>query len=139
MPRKKPTKKTLKGHHGLERDRAGDLIADIPDQAGENKVRISIQRNWYSPPFSDDGEVDLERAEEELSDEVTGGTLVVRRYLETGDLGFATEIPVASEEELEHILQAMRTLYIENLQHDNTIRLAGLKACSAAISQKQQS
>lgn len=138
MERKKPTKKTAKGHHELERDRAGDLFADFSGEAGEPKVRVSIRRNWYSPPFSDDGEVDFERAAEELSSEVTGCTLVVRRYLESGDLGFATEIPVASEKELEHILQTMRSLYVESLQHENAIRLAGLEACSAAISRNEQ-
>ena len=138
MTSKNRARKTPGQLHELERDRVGDLFADIPGKDGENTVRISFRRTWYSPPFSAEGEVDFERAAEELSSEVTGGTLVVRRYLENGDVGFATEIPVASEEELEHILLAMRTVYVESLQHDNAIRMAGLESCVAAISRKKQ-
>ena len=116
----------------------GDLFADIPGETGEGKVRISFRRSWYSSPFTEEGEVEFERAAEELSRDLTGGTLVVRTYLENGDLGFATEIPVASEEELERILHAMRTVYVEGLQHDNAIRIAGLEACQAAISRAEQ-
>jgi hypothetical protein len=135
MPSKKPPREGLEP---LERDRGGNLFVDIPGGPGENKVRISVQRSWYSPPYDDAGEVDLERAAEELSTEVTGGTLVIRRYLENGDLGYATELPVDSENDLEQMLLAMRTLYVENLRYDNATRLAGLEACTAAIVRNQQ-
>ena len=135
MPPKKPPKE---GREPLERDRGGNLFVDIPGGPGENKVRISVRRSWYSPPYDDDGEVDLERAAEELSAEVTGGTLVIRRYLENGDLGYATELPLDSEDELEQVLLAMRTLYAESLQYDNATRLAGLEACAAAIVRNEQ-
>jgi hypothetical protein len=135
MAPKKQSRRTSRRRHKLERDRVGDLFADIPDETGEGKVRISFRRNWYSPPFTNEGEIDYARASEELSRELTGGTLVVRRYLETGDLGYSTDIPVASKEELEHILRTMRKLFVEGLKHDNAVRKSGLEACHARIAE----
>jgi hypothetical protein len=129
MPPKKTTTKAAKDRPKLERNRVGDLFADVPDETGEGKVRVSFRRNWYSPPLTDDGEVDFERAAEELEHELAEGTLVVRRHLDNGDLGFATEIPVASKKELENILQVMRKVFVEGLQHDNAIRQAALETC----------
>ncbi len=100
-------------------------------------LRVSFRRNWYPPPFDDRGEVDYEIAIRELADELTGGTLVVARYLQNGDLGYATEIPVASKDELEHLLQTIRELFVEGLKHDNAIRAAGVEAFKAKIAECQ--
>jgi hypothetical protein len=129
--------KTSRKRRRLERDRVGNYFADIFDSSDRAKLRVSFKRSWYSPPYTEDGDVDLERVEQELSGELTGGTLVVARYLENGSLGYRTEIPVSSKEELEHLLRTMRRLYVEGLEHDNAVRLAGLEACKAKLTERE--
>ena len=138
MPPKNQTKKTAGGRQRLERDRVGDLFADVTGETGEGKESISFRRSWYSPPFSEDGEVDYERAADELSNELIGGTLVLRTYLENGDLGYAADITVESKEELERILRTIRKVYVESLKHDNAIRQAGLESCKARIAELEE-
>jgi hypothetical protein len=139
MPRKEHSKKAPRGRQRLEQDRVGNLFADVPDETGKGNLRILFRRNWYSPPHTDEGEIDYQRAAEELSSELTGGTLVVRRYLENGDLGYAAELPLASKDELEQLLCTMRRVFVEGLKHDNAIRQVGLEACEARIAEPGRS
>jgi hypothetical protein len=138
MPSNSRPKKPAGKRRQLQRDRAGDLFAEIPDATGASKLRVSFRRNWYSPPFYEDGSVDYEVAARELEEELTGGTLVVARYLENGKLGYSTEIPVASKDELEHLLRTMRKLYVESLKHDNAVRKTGWEVCLARIAERAE-
>lgn len=138
MPPNKRPKKPSRKRRQLQRDRAGDLFADIPEKTGASKLRVSFRRNWYSPPFHEDGNVDYEVAARELEEELTGGTLVVARYLENGELGYSTEIPVASKDDLEQLLRIMRKLYVDGLKHDNAVRKAGLEVCLEKIAERAE-
>jgi hypothetical protein len=137
MPPKNHSKKVSHKRRRLRFDKTGDLYAEIPDEPGMAKLRISFKRNWYSPPFTEDGEVDLERAQEELSAELTGGTLVLATYLESGELGYRTEIPVESKDELEQLLRTIRKLFVDGVKHDNAIRQAALDTCSSKIAEAE--
>jgi hypothetical protein len=138
MPSNNRPKKPSRKRRQLQRDKAGDLYAEIPDETGTSNIRVSFRRNWYSPPFHEDGSVDYEVAARELEEQLTGGTLVVARYLENGKLGYSTEIPVASKDELEHLLRTMRKLYVEGLKHDNSVRKAGLEVCLAKVAERAE-
>jgi hypothetical protein len=139
MQPKNRSQKTSRKSRKLQRDRIGDLYADIADESGQSRVRISFKRNWYSPPFEEDGTVDLQQAVDELSDELTGGTLVLARYLESGELGYRTELPVASKDELEYIIRTMRKLYVDGLRHDNAVRQAALDAYRSKVVEVEKS
>ena len=138
MPPKSQSPKNSRKRRTLQRDKAGDLYAEIPDEPGNASLRISFKRNWYSPPFTDDGEVDLERVQEELSEQLTGGTIVLAAYLENGELGYKTEIPVASKDELEHLLRTIRKLFVEGLKYDNAIRQTALDGCRSKLAEEDQ-
>ncbi len=112
------------------------MYAEFPGEPGEARFRISFKRNWYSPPFTDDGEIDLERAQDELSQELTGGTLVFATYLESGVLGYRTEIAVESKDELERLLRTIRKLFVDSLEHENGIRRTALDACKAILEEE---
>ena len=115
------------------RDKVGNVFADVPDDCADSNLRITFRRQWYSPPFTDEDTVDYKRAAAELAEELTGGTLVLRRHLESGDLGFATEITVDSKDELEILLRAMRKVFKEGLKQDNAVRQAGLENCNGTV------
>ena len=119
------------------RDKVGNVFADVPDDCADSNLRITFRRRWYSPPFTDEDTVDYKRAAAELAEELTGGTLVLRRYLESGDLGFATEITVDSKDELEILLRAMRKVFKEGLKQDNAVRQAGLENCKSRIAESE--
>ena len=137
MTPKKHSNKASRRCQKLQFEKTGDLYVEFPDEPGEARLRISFKRNWYSPPFTEDGKVDLERAQEELSEEFTGGTLVLATYLESGELGYRTEIPVASKDELEQFLRSIRKLFVDGVKHENTVRRAALDACISKIAEAE--
>jgi hypothetical protein len=139
MAAKNRSKKASRKQRKLQQDRVGDFYADIPDEPGEAKLRVSFKRNWYSPPLNEEGEIDLERAQEELATELTGGTILLASYLENGRLGYRFDIPVASKEELEHLLRTIRKLYVDGLKYENEIRRSALDACRSILAETETS
>ncbi len=137
MPRKREPKSAARARGRLERDKAGNTFIDFPCNSGEAGIRVSFLRNWYSPPHTETGEVDFETAARELGRELTGGTLVIRNFLDNGELSYAAEIPVDSKDDLERVLRTIRKVFKEGLQHDNAIRQAALEQCKAKVASKQ--
>ena len=135
MPPKQETKKVARRRQALERDRAGDLFADVPSDTEDGNLRVSFRRNWYSPPFTESGEVDYEVAANELADELTGGTILLRNHLQNGELGYAIEIPLTSKDELERILRTIRKVYKDGLKQDKAVRQAALAQCQARLAE----
>jgi hypothetical protein len=138
MPPKKRAKNNARGNQSVLRDKVGDLFADIPSVTGEGVLRVSFRRHWYTPPFRDDGEVDYETAATELADELSGGTIVLRNYLENGKLGYATEVNVDTKDELEVVLRTIRKVYMEGLKQDNATREAALAQCRVRLTEPQR-
>lgn len=137
MASKKKGKKTVRKQQRLKRDKVGDLFAVAPSDTEEGSLRISFRRNWYSPPISDDGTVDYEAAASELTDELVGGTIVLRNYLENGDLSYATEVHVDSKDELERVIRTIRKVYVEGLKQDNLTRQKALEQCNAKLRENE--
>ena len=119
------------------RDKVGNVFADLPDDSADSNLRITFRRRWYSPPFTDEDTVDYKSASAELAENFTGGTLVLRGHLESGDLGPATEIALDSKDELEVLLRAMRKVFKDGLKQDNAVRQAGLENCTSKIAESE--
>ena len=56
-------------------------------------------------------------------------------YLESGELGYRTEIPVESKEKLERLLRTIRKLFVDGVKHDNSVRQAALDACKSKLAE----
>lgn len=137
MPRKREPKSAALARGRLERDKAGNTFIDLPYNGGEAALRVSFLRNWYSPPHTETGEVDFQTAAQELGRELTGGTLVIRNFLDNGELSYSTKIPVDSKDDLERVLRTVRKVFKEGLKHDNAIRQAALEQCNAKVAARQ--
>jgi len=122
----------------LRHDKGGDLYADVPSDNGAASVRISFRRAWYSPPFTESGEIDYQAVSSDLAQELSDGTIVIRNYLENGELGFGAEIHVDSKEELESTLRTIRKVYNEGLKEDNATRKAALDRCKAKLAELEE-
>ena len=123
----------------IQVDRAGDFFADYLGSSNEARVKVSLRRQWYAPPRDAQGEVDYEVAADELSGDLTSGTVVIRSYLQNGELGYATEIPVESKEDLERLLRLIRKVYRDGVKKENAIRKAALARCEAMLSELEHS
>jgi len=135
MPAKRRAKSRDRSRQKLNTDSAGDLYADLPSGTVEPTLRVSFRRNWYSPPLNEEGDVDLRAFADELEDEQIGGTIVLREYLEGGVLGYATEIPVSSKDELESVLRTVRKVFKEGVKSANEIRQAALEQCKSRLAE----
>ncbi len=123
----------------LQVDKAGDFFADYLGSSNEARVKVSLRRQWYAPPRDAQGEVDYEVAADELSGNLTSGTVVIRSYLQNGELGYATEIPVESKEDLERLLRMIRKVYKDGVKKENAIRKAALARCEAMLTELEHS
>lgn len=117
----------------VEYDKAGNPYIDAPRKNSAKKVRVSFVREWYTPPMSETGEVDYERAARELGKEITGGTLRFSSYLEDGSLGFAAEAKITRRSELDAFICAVRAVFKEGVRQGNEAREAGLARCAANL------
>lgn len=121
----------------VEHDKSGNPFLDAPRKNSAQKVRVSFVREWYSPPVSETGKVDYERAAAELRQEITGGTLRFSSYFEDGDLGFPAEVKITSRSELDAFFRAVRAVFKDGVRQSNAIREAGLQKCEASLGKAQ--
>lgn len=135
MPPRKRSEETKTNRRALDRNKVGDICADLPGDPGDAHLRVSFRRNWYSPPLVESGEVDYEAAATDLAQDLQEGTIVLRNYLENGELGYGAEIRVVSKDELERVLRTIRKIYQEGLKQDNAIRQAALDRCKARLAE----
>lgn len=131
MAAKRPT--------AIQVDKTGDFFADYLGSSDEARVKVSLRRQWYAPPRDAHGDVDYEVAADELAGDLTSGTVVIRSYLQNGELGYATEIPVESKEDLERLLRLIRKVYKDGVKKENAIRKAALARCEAMLAESDHS
>lgn len=118
----------------IQTNTAGNCFIEVPSSNGCGKMmRVSLLSDFYSPPVDRDGKVDLRAAAEELRQEIPGGTLQFRSYLESGELGLPVEIKLGSKAELEGMIRAIRKVFKDGLKRNNDVRQAGLERCRSLL------
>lgn len=118
----------------IQTDTAGHCFIEVPSSNGCGKMmRVSLLSDYYTPPLDQDGKVDLRAAAEELRQEIPGGTLQFRSYLESGELGLPVEIKLGSKDELEGMIRAIRKVFKDGLKRNNDVRQAGLERCQSLL------
>jgi hypothetical protein len=122
----------------VEYDKTGAPFADAPRKNSAKKVRVSFVRQWYSPPVTKTGKVDYQQAAEELTEEITGGTLRFSNYFEDGGLGFPADVMITSRSELDAFIRAVRAVFKEGVRQSNDARVAGLERCMERVGRASQ-
>jgi hypothetical protein len=129
MPRKKRIPK---------RDKRGNPYLDVTQGKDHSGVRVTFERVWYSPPLDVNLKIDFEKAAEELQAEVTGGTLWLQNYLDSGDLTHPVALTFESRNGLEALISTIRQVFKDGVHERNAARETGLAKCQAALTDRRK-